>query len=209
MIYAIGDIHGCAAELKELLGKVSPVPGDTVVFLGDYVDRGPDSKGVIDFIRSYAPTGVQVVALKGNHEDMMLRGLADDTMRRWWCENGGIATLESYGQSIPQDVQLWARDLPTSFAKDGYFFCHAGVNPDADDLNAQDEETLLWIRSKFLMSKKDFGARIVHGHTPSDEVEVLPNRINVDTACCFGGKLTCAMLGTGEPNFISVKARAA
>lgn len=203
-IFAIGDSHGCVDELRALLGKIDPKPGDTVVFLGDYIDRGPDSKGVIDVVRGYQPEGVRVVALKGNHEDMMERALLDKNLLEWWYRNGGEATVQSYGGSIPEDARAWCRALPLTYRADGHFFCHAGVHPNAT-LDEQDEESLLWIRSKFLLSRKDFGARIVHGHTPSDKVEVEPNRINVDTGCVYGGHLTAVVLGKGEPVFIQVK----
>lgn len=207
-IYAIGDSHGCAVELVELLGKIAPRRGDTVVFLGDYIDRGPDSKGVVDIVRSYAPSGVKVVTLKGNHEDMMLQVSRNRSLSDWWLRNGGNTTLASYGGTIPADVLEWADKLPLKYAEGGYLFVHAGVDPD-HPLDEQDEEALLWIRAKFLRSNKDYGVRIVHGHTPNDDPEVEPNRINVDTACCYGNKLTCAVLTKGEPFFISVAAHAA
>lgn len=204
-IFAIGDTHGCAAELKELLGKIDPQTGDTVVFLGDYIDRGPDSKGVVDTVRAYNPQGVNVVVLAGNHEDMMCKVHADRNLWDWWLRNGGDATLESYGGVIPTEVLQWALMLPVSYKLDGYFFVHAGVDPDVS-IDAQEKGALLWIRSKFLASKKDFGVRVIHGHTPNDNPEVRPNRINVDTACVYGEKLTCVVLGAGEPTFIQVKA---
>lgn len=203
-IYAIGDSHGCAVELAELLGKIEPRRGDTVVFLGDYVDRGPDSKGVIEIVRSYAPSGVRVVALKGNHEDMMVKVHEDPRKFGWWTDNGGNTTLASYGGTIPADILKWAANLPLKYSEGGYLFVHAGVDPNVA-LDEQDEESLLWIRSKFLRSDKDYGVRIIHGHTPNDDPEVRPNRINVDTACCYGNKLTCVVLGKGEPFFVSVK----
>lgn len=204
-IYAIGDIHGCLAELKELLGKIDALPGDTVVFLGDYIDRGPDSKGAIEAVRRYQPEGVNVIRLAGNHENMMLQVHANKSLWDWWLRNGGKATLESYGGSIPRDILEWALELPLQQRIDDYLFVHAGIDPDVP-LDHQDEEALLWIRSKFLNSPKDYGVRVVHGHTPCDRPEVRPNRINVDTACCYGNKLTAVALGTAEPYFISVNA---
>ena len=204
-IYAFGDVHGHCVELTELLGKIEPVAGDTVVFVGDYIDRGPDSKGVIELVRSYHPDGVKVVALKGNHEDMMVLVHEQPEKVDWWFMNGGRATIESYGGTIPPSILEWADKLPISYEQDGYFFCHAGVDPD-NELSNQTDEALLWIREKFLCSKKDFLACIVHGHTPAAEPEVLPNRINIDTGCCFGGALTCAVLGNDEPLFIQTGA---
>lgn len=203
MIYAIGDSHGCAVELKALLGKIAPVAGDTVMFLGDYIDRGPDSKGVVDIVRGYQPESVTVVALKGNHEDMMVQVHANPGLWSWWIENGGAATLESYGGNIPPDVLSWAKDLPTSYRSGRYFFCHAGVYPGVS-LAEQEDEHLLWIRARFLLSKEDHGAIVVHGHTPEDRPVVRTNRIGVDTGCCYGDgwSLTCAVLGDGRPTFI-------
>jgi serine/threonine protein phosphatase 1 len=207
-IFAIGDIHGCAAELATLLAKIDHKPGDTVVFLGDYIDRGPESAKVVTTVREYQPANVTVVRLRGNHEDIMLKVHEDRSKWDWWIGNGGGATLNSYGGEVPHDVLTWARALPTSFESDGHFFCHAGVDPERV-LNDQDDQTLMWIRSKFLMSKKDFGKVVVHGHSPVSRPDVQPNRINVDTACVYGEALTCAVLDDGDVRFIRTPSRMA
>lgn len=203
-IFAIGDVHGCARELNELLNLIDAQNGDTVVFLGDYIDRGPDSRGVIEAVRAYSPEGINVIRLKGNHEDMMCQAHTDRSSFGWWLRNGGAQTLDSYGGHIPAEVLEWAASLPTSFAKGGFFFCHAGVDPDMALAN-QSDETLMWIRSKFLMSPKNHGAVVVHGHTPVSVPEVKANRINVDTACVYGSALTCVVLDGGEPWFIQAR----
>ena len=199
--YAIGDIHGCLAKLKRLVGICRVDAGEEsarLICLGDYVDRGPDSRGVIEYlIRLQNIQTDQIICLMGNHEDMLLAAADDPDWNEPWLRNGGLQTLESYGVTdathIPKEHIAWLRSLP-KFHDDGRrFFVHAGVQPDRA-LDEQHDHDLLWIREPFLSSDKDFGRLIVHGHTPlaSGLPDVHPNRLNLDTAAVHGGPLTAA-----------------
>lgn len=207
--FAIGDVHGCLSQLKALFGKINVYRADhnisdadtRIVFVGDYIDRGPDSRGVIQTIMNMQKASREddsspgLVALKGNHEDMLLNNI------NGFLGNGGIETLKSYGWNggpdisgyIPADHLEWIKNLPLYFDDGKRFFVHAGVYPD-DDLNPpkSSPQAMMWIRQEFLGSKFVWPRLIVHGHTPRG-VEILPNRINIDSACVFGDALTCAI----------------
>lgn len=198
LTFAIGDIHGCLAELDELLDRISRYPGvrpdsHRVVFLGDLVDRGPHSMEVVQRImdmQAAAPSAV--VALKGNHEDMIT---SDD--REHWLSKGGDAALRSYQDhpDVFEDHKNWLRQLPTFFDDGLRYFVHAGVDPELP-LERQDDKTRMWIRRPFLDAQADYGRLIVHGHSHRHKVWTvaeLPNRIGVDTGCGFGGPLTAAV----------------
>ena len=219
-IYAIGDPHGCAGRLAALHGLIAadaqhrPAARIVVVHLGDYVDRGADSAGVIGLLRDPAlPPGAAVVNLMGNHEQMMLAALdprAEDDVVGFWLDNGGVDTLESYGAD-PRDMRSWAavpggdlgflRGLRPSFALGGYFFAHAGVRPDVP-LDRQDPMDLAWIREPFLSWRGILPAVVVHGHTPARGPEVMEHRIGIDTGAVFGGPLTCAVLEEDRVGFL-------
>ncbi len=201
-VYAIGDVHGCLELLQRLVGLCARDTGDEepiFVFLGDYVDRGPDSRGVIDFLidlQTRLPD--QVICLKGNHEDLLLAAFDYEGNEQNWLRNGGIQTLESYRIVTPIDIPLqhiaWLGALP-AFHDDGKrFFVHAGVHP-SRPLDRQDEHDLLWIREPFLSSDKDFGRLVVHGHTPtaSGLADQRANRLNLDTGAVYGRALTAAV----------------
>lgn len=202
LTYAFGDIHGCLTQLEELIRLCETNAGESrmkFIFLGDYIDRGPNSRGVVEFLielQTYMPD--RVICLKGNHEDMLLAAVEDEGREDHWLRNGGTQTLYSY--EVPSTIDLprrhldWLRSLPT-FHDDGLrFFVHAGVHP-ARPLDQQDEHDLLWIREPFLSSNKDFDRLIVHGHTPvaSEVPDQRPNRLNIDTGAVFGGPLTAAV----------------
>jgi len=200
--YAIGDIHGCLDQLHhlvELCQRDAGTPTPKLVFLGDYIDRGPDSDGVIDFLmdlHDQAPD--QVICLRGNHEDLLLNALEDETQEANWMMNGGAATLASYDATGPFDLPAdhidWLTALPL-FHDDGLrFFVHAGVDP-ARPLHQQNEHDLMWIREPFLSSKKEFGRLVVHGHTPtsSGAPDQRTNRLNIDTGAVYGRTLTSAV----------------
>lgn len=205
-IIAIGDVHGCARELNELLGKLPLRPDTTIVFLGDYIDRGPDSKGVIDTILDLG-TRHHVVALMGNHETMLFDFLADpkSSMAGKFLYNGGSACLASYGDAsgnwqIPASHIQFLKGLRLSYETRDYFFVHAGI-PDVALSELSPEEhakIMLWIRGPFLNNTRRWKKRIVHGHTPSPQPEVKPNRINLDTGCALGGRLTAMELPTEQ-----------
>jgi serine/threonine protein phosphatase 1 len=210
-IYAIGDPHGCVQRLAELHDRIAedlaerPVERSVLVHVGDYVDRGPDSAGVVALVQADPIPGVQTINLVGNHEQMMLAALdprATGEVVGFWLDNGGAATLESYGAD-PRDMRSWdavpstdlafLRSLRPSFAIGGYFFAHAGVRPDVP-LERQDAMDLAWIREPFLSWRGRLAAVVVHGHTPAEGPEVLPHRIGIDTGAVYGGALTCAVL---------------
>lgn len=186
---AIGDVHGCLDQLKMLMDIIERKYSQDVkkyVFVGDYIDRGPDSKGVVDYIIHLSKVR-EVVTLLGNHEDMMMQNMAG------WYQNGGYATNVSYGDTWPMETSH--KDFYDNlklYHDDGKrFFCHAGVA--CEPLEANDKMTLIWIRNPFLQSKKKWSRLIVHGHTPSFKADIYPNRINLDQACVFGGRLLAAI----------------
>lgn len=223
-VYAVGDIHGrldCLSSMRRLIIadlSARPVPRPVVVFLGDYVDRGPESRGVIDALSSATWPGVELRFLCGNHEQMMLGMLDDPNLLDDWRAVGGIDTLHSYGVDVRQarlgrgagDVSAaLAAALPVAHRRfldglevllliGGYAFVHAGVRPGVA-LDAQRSEDLLWIREPFLDHAGDFGAVVVHGHTPVDAVDRRPNRVNTDTGAFMTGRLSAIVLeGTDQ-----------
>ncbi len=197
-IFAVGDVHGCAEELQQLVELLPLQAGATLVCLGDYVDRGPDSRGVIDYLLQLEKRR-PVVLLKGNHESMFLDFVQAPHSKRagMFIFNGGSATLASYADSnghyhIPDDHLQFLRRLKLFHESRHHFFVHAGVPeiPLEEVDPIKQEATLLWTRKKFLKSAYRWSKLIVHGHTRVPEVEVRRNRVNLDTACAYGGKLS-------------------
>ena len=192
-LLAFGDIHGCRTELLALLAQVSPGAGDQLVFLGDYVDRGPDSAGVIDDLLAVRARFPASVFLRGNHEQMLLDVLAgaDPTT---FLFNGGGRTIASYeargGWPPPGEHRLFLENLPLLYRSAGFVFVHAGLRP-GTPLAEQGADDLLWIRQEFLECPDDWGATVVYGHTPRDAPLFEPGRIGLDTGCVYGGRLTC------------------
>lgn len=217
-IYAIGDIHGRLDLLDQLLagteGDIAsrPIARVLYVFLGDYIDRGRQSRETIDRLIAHGETH-ESVFLKGNHELIALKCLTDRGLFDQWMRLGGRETLISYGvvpealanerqiaalqaafhDALPQTHFRFFRDLQNSFACGDFFFTHAGVKPNVK-LSRQKESDLLWIRAEFLSSSCDFGKIIVHGHTPTSGIEVRPNRINIDTGAFATDLLTCLVI---------------
>lgn len=207
-IYSIGDVHGCLRQLKqlvELCEEDAEGHDAQFIFLGDYIDRGPDSKGVIEFLMSPKNwTSHPVTCLYGNHEDLLLAAAENEANEPHWLRLGGEQTLFSYGiynaYQIPADHLEWMRSLPL-FHDDGLrYFVHAGVNP-ARSLHNQDPHDQIWIRSPFLESTTDFGRVVIHGHTPLTDglPDVRSNRVNIDTGAVFGGPLIAAVLTSQSP----------
>jgi serine/threonine protein phosphatase 1 len=218
-VYAVGDVHGCLSQLRALKALIAAdnarraMAHVTLVYLGDYVDRGPDSRGVIDEVRVPIDGVNATVHLKGNHEAMLQQFLRAPHPVRDWLHNGGNDTLRSFGvdvapakkgvdldltrdalaAAIGQDRLKWLNNLPLSVQIGDFFHCHAGIRPGVA-LADQTENDLLWIRETFLHSRKYHGAVIVHGHTPGRAPEALFNRINLDTGCFATGRLTAAVL---------------
>ncbi|NLS06820.1 serine/threonine protein phosphatase [Rhizobium sp. P32RR-XVIII] len=210
--FAVGDIHGCLEPLREMLDRIGGrAHGGTVVFLGDYVDRGPDSKGVVDLLMSGPGSGSwRWICLMGNHEDMMLRAYGSDEEYIWWLENGGFQTELSYGGRVAFGHLVWAGKLPLMHVDDHRIFVHAGVVPERA-LNMQRPDDLLWLRVPDDYSTDYWGKHLCHGHTPSDRNPItVANRTNVDSGCVFGGTLSCAVfddsLAGGPIEFIQVPA---
>ena len=221
--YAIGDVHGRDDLLEAMLARIVSDRGrrhadrpTTVVLVGDYVDRGPDSAAVIDRLMR-GIDGFELVCLKGNHEAMLLACVDADDPRTWlhWMGNGGEATLRSFGldannsgesRSLIGAVGLerlaWLRRLPLYHATPDYLFVHAGIVP-GRRIEEQAEHDLLWIRDRFLFSDNDHGRLVIHGHTPVAEPELRPNRIGIDTGASFTGRLTAVVLGEADgPRFL-------
>ncbi|MBV9075996.1 MAG: serine/threonine protein phosphatase [Methylobacteriaceae bacterium] len=219
LTYAVGDSHGRLDLLQRLLAEIARHAGQRphrLVFLGDYIDRGPDSAGVVATVRQLQaerPDGT-VVALKGNHEDFLLRSRTDPDVAETWLANGGEETLASYGargvRELPADVLDWLARLPTAFEDEARVYVHAGLDP-ARPRDGQTDHDRLWIRERFLGQDHDFGKFVVHGHTPcrTGRPDLRPYRVNLDTAAVYGGRLTAGVFedGTTPPvDFLSVPA---
>ena len=200
-IFAIGDIHGCADKLHALMDRI-PIDyaGDSLIFIGDYIDRGPGSFEVVDYLVDLKRSYPQIVFLKGNHEDMLQKYL-EGTDRFTYLFNGGQQTLDSYlnrqnkseFSPIPSDHLEFYKSLTLYYQTEDYIFVHAGIR-EKIPLNEQDPEEILWIREDFIYSKFDFGKRVIFGHTPFSEPLVKPNKIGIDTGAVYGNQLTCVQL---------------
>ena len=209
-LYAVGDIHGCIDELDAMLEVIAPEPGDKVVFLGDYVDRGPSPKGVIDRLIELRASGrCTTVFLRGNHEDMFLGFLGEQGRHGdVFLFNGGRATLGSYGlpvwvsgeearAKLPAAHLDFLRSLEFHHLVEPYLFVHAGISP-LRGLEAQEEEDLLWIREEFVRNPHRLPYTVVFGHTPQREVLWhLPFKIGLDTGCVYGNKLSAIDFTSG------------
>lgn len=228
-VYAIGDVHGCLLQLTQLLKaikrdlKSSPVEKYHIVFLGDYVDRGPDSKGVIDRLIKLQRKHANVHLLKGNHEEKLLDFLDHpEKLARGFFTYGGVETALSYGvksghldvampnarkirsrllDRIPENHMKFFQNLAVSVSIGDFFFCHAGIRPGVK-LKKQRDHDLMWIRQEFIASSKLHEKIVVHGHTPRMKPVVRPNRINVDTKCYASGVLSCLVLEKCKRRFI-------
>jgi len=206
--YALSDIHGCLNKLVGLVARCRSDARDNAarfVFLGDYIDRGPDSRGVIEYlIDLQRRQPADVVCLCGNHEDLALSAIDDPgAIDQWVVANSGDKTLRSYGLTMPPELPAsdveWMRALPTHHDDGRRFFVHAGIDP-ARPLDRQERHDLLWMREPFLSDPRDYGRFIVHGHTPlrGGRPDLRENRVNIDTAAVAGGPLTAAIFDDGE-----------
>ena len=226
-LYVIGDIHGRADLLDQMVERIAldmrqyPGPECLTVTLGDYIDRGPDSSGVLDRLaRNPFPTNY--VALKGNHEWLLESFMHDPSIGHYWRKLGGLETIHSYrvpvealmtGQGfagacealklvMPNEHLRFLGSLKTSLTIGKFFLCHAGVRPGVS-LQRQNVDDLLWIREEFLTSTMNFGKVVIHGHSPNEWPEVRPNRINIDTGAFATGRLTCLVVEhEGAPRFL-------
>ncbi len=225
-IYCIGDIHGRSDLLTNVARWIaedakSATSEPLTVFLGDYIDRGPDSKGVLERL-SARDFPTPVLALMGNHEQMLLGVLDNEAGLADWRQYGGLETLHSYGvrvgdvmrgekfaearaaliERLPLRHREFLAGCQLSASSGDYYFCHAGVRPDLP-LAMQGASDLLWIREPFIRFEGSFGKRIVHGHTPVEQPDVRPNRINIDTGAYATGILTCLVLEDESIRFFS------
>lgn len=229
-IYAVGDLHGRQDLLELLLKQIGehaqalpPAQSLYIVFLGDIVDRGPRSAQTLGMLYDLQSKTDQVVVLLGNHEDIMLQALDGDMdALRGWLSVGGADTLRSFGMeplrkgddpreylrqmraAIPREWVKWLRRLPLSVQSGDYYFVHAGVRPGVS-LQHQARNDMLWIREGFLDDDGDMGAVIVHGHTVVREVEILANRIAVDTGAYRSGVLSAIYLEGDRQEIISAR----
>ena len=223
-IFAIGDIHGCLNELVSLQKKIFSYPkfekeNDLIVYIGDYIDRGPNSKEVIDHILKLQRENINSIFLMGNHEQVMIDFLFNDINNlRYWINLGADKTFRSYDieiadfikdgfedhnivklrkfflEKISKEHINFFNDLKLSYTIDNYFFVHAGIDPNKT-LEEQTKEDFLWSRSREFYDKSfKFNKIIIHGHTPEKEIVNLPYRINVDIGCFFSGKLASVLL---------------
>jgi serine/threonine protein phosphatase 1 len=200
-IFAIGDIHGTPEKVIALMDKIDmDRKRDLLIFIGDYVDRGPGSYEVVDFLIDLKRQVENIVFLKGNHEDMLLKYLSGHD-RFTYLINDGQITLESYIKRkkpgdrhlIPESHMEFYNSLVLYHETQDFLFVHAGIRKKIP-IKKQDINDLLWIRSEFIESDYDFGKRVVFGHTPFPEPLVMPNKIGIDTGAVYGNKLTCVKL---------------
>jgi len=226
-VYAIGDIHGRADLLAALHRMIRddaagrPVSRRVAVYVGDYIDRGPDSRAVIDLLLDAPLAGFESVHLLGNHEAFLLDFLDDAAIGPDWLFNGGAETLASYGvespwpfgdpldrmqtefrRRLPARHLTFLRGLRLSHVEGDYLFVHAGVRPGVP-LDRQARDDLLWIRDEFLDSGTDLGKVVVHGHSIAHEPEQRANRIGIDTGAYMTGRLTCLVLEGADRRFLA------
>ena len=230
VVYAIGDIHGRLDLLHRIQQRIADDAGQRaasrrqVVYLGDYVSRGPDSAGVVDRVREWLPDGFERITLKGNHEDLLLRFIDGEIdTGRHWLDYGGLEAMSAYGVAIADreardDASVTAmgkdlaarippshldffRRLQISHSAGDYFFVHGGVRPGVP-LPEQSDRDCLWIRKAFLNSDADHGAMVVHGHSISDQPETRHNRIGIDTGAYRSDVLTCLVLAGATRDFL-------
>uniref|UniRef100_A0A7V4G7E0 Serine/threonine protein phosphatase n=1 Tax=Desulfobacca acetoxidans TaxID=60893 RepID=A0A7V4G7E0_9BACT len=211
-LYVIGDIHGCLGSLKRLLEHLAPdLHRDTLIFVGDYIDRGPASKGVVDYLLTLQARYPRehLIFLKGNHEAMFLDFLAGQE-RELFLYNGGLSTIKDYwgpdwknaGELVlPPDHRRFYEELLPYYQSGDYIFVHGGLRPGVP-LEEQQEEDLFWIRGEFIASTADFGGRVVFGHTPFKHPLLQPNKIGIDTGLVYGNYLTCLRLPQEDFYFV-------
>ncbi|MCP4109478.1 MAG: serine/threonine protein phosphatase [Desulfobacteraceae bacterium] len=199
-VFAIGDIHGCMDKLCSLINKIDiDFEHDTLVFLGDYIDRGADSFEVVEYLIGLKKQYPNIVFLKGNHEDMLEKYI-NGPDKYTYLLNGGQQTLESYMKKsspempvIPREHLEFFESLALFHETDNYIFVHAGLRENIP-LAMQECDDILWIRGEFILSDYDFGKQVVFGHTPLTEPLIQPNKIGIDTGAVYGNKLTCVKL---------------
>ena len=196
-LYAIGDIHGCINELRQLVESIARImPGDAVVFLGDYIDRGENSREVIDYIMDMRNSGMDITTLRGNHEEMLIETYENDNKWYNWLLNGGSSTLDSFGiknvKDLPREYVAFFYGLRYYYIRENYIFVHAGFNDDLEN-PFEDTNEMVWTRRENYRNPalKDF--TIIHGHTPvaldvsSALIKDHSRVLNIDTGCVYAG----------------------
>jgi serine/threonine protein phosphatase 1 len=198
--FAIGDIHGCLDKLEDLITRIDPTPKDSLIFLGDYVDRGESTPEVIDFLIDLARR-VPCVFLRGNHEDMFITFLEFGSNKTIFFANGGLKTIESYvkperftgndqvARRLPETHREFLSNLKLYHEDDGYFYVHAGIKP-GTPMKDQDRYDLLWSRDEFIFSPTGMEKKVIFGHTPFARPMVKLDKIGIDTGAVYGGVLT-------------------
>jgi len=229
-LYAIGDVHGRLDLFAEMHAQIAADimrlrPADwRIVHLGDYVDRGPDSKGVIEFLVRQTAMDRRIVSLAGNHDIGFLDFLAEPQPDELFATNGGVETARSYGveldftgmagfgqsaralaAAVPLSHRDFLRALKFSVSFGDFFFCHAGIRPGVA-LDKQDPFDLTWIRNDFHRHQELFPKVVVHGHTPVREPEICANRVNVDTGAFASGRLTALVIDSAKKRLLTVEA---
>ena len=229
-VYAVGDVHGRFDLLQDLIARIEadnavrPASDVHVVMLGDLIDRGPQSREIVDYFLKGAPAFASWHFIMGNHEEMLLKLIdnPDSSLMPQFLRFGGRETFESYGAPqrvldtpdlyspdtlpfyVPEEHRAFMRRMEDGILVGDYFFTHAGIRPGVP-LDDQEQQDLRWIRKGFLESDADHGMIVVHGHTVLDEVEVRPNRIGIDTGAYASGKLTALGLEGTERWFIQTE----
>ena len=234
-VYAVGDIHGSCEALRALHGGIRADAAQAatqgasldnlIVYLGDYVDRGMQSRQVLDYLLSDPMPEFTKVYLKGNHDDAMLRFLEDSNLGPTWFSYGGDATVFSYGVRTPAKATgperfekmreqfeavippahvEFLRNLKLRYELGDYLFVHAGVKP-SRPLDQQEAFDLMWIRDEFTESQQDFGRIVVHGHTVTETPDIRRNRIGIDTGAYSSGILTCLILEADQRYFLATE----
>ncbi len=222
-LYAIGDVHGRLDLLTAMhraiaaeIGRDRPADW-RIVHLGDYIDRGPQSKGVLDFLIAARERDPRNVVLAGNHELGLLEFLAAPSASGLFARYGGVETARSYGvdllsgaieeghralaAALPQSHVAFLKSLAFSFAAGDFFFCHAGIRPGLP-LDRQEPRDLVWIRDEFLAHAGLYEKVVVHGHTPGEKADVRPNRINLDSYACGTGRLSALAADGGAKRIL-------
>ena len=223
-VFAVGDIHGCKDLLDIIHRKIIDASKNKegeklLIYLGDYIDRGPNIKDTIQTLIDFNPIDFKKIFLLGNHEQMLLEFISESRNSPYvWISNGGLETLESYGYDLskyidstmnlsfdnkirkrfldflPSSHMDFFNKLVLNFQWEDYFFVHAGINPSLT-LDKQEKETMLWTREKFFFKPTmTYSKIIVHGHTPVEKIEKFPYRINLDTGSFYSGKLSCLLI---------------
>jgi len=208
-IFIVGDVHGCLGMLQRLIDQIGWRPeADRLIFLGDFIDRGSESRGVVEYVLEISKRSEHVECLMGNHEKILLDFLDGRDMNTFFV-NGGLATLNSYrgetpkygGFLIPDEHLSFFRSLKLLIELDDFYVVHAGFRPGVP-IEKQTTEDLLWIRDSFIFSNYYFGKRVIFGHTPFAKPLVMENKIGLDTGAVYGNRLTCLELPSLKFHFV-------